>query len=161
MLNVTGILSLLVRKLIDFFFKFLLLQDAEPKYEPASRFRLHGKAELTSFDLSRKQSVSSYHSPSNLQQTANGNYVYASCGLISPTIVLCGQGNTLCDSLKIGYQEKIYFDESKANGFLNIADSNQKWDRLWCRIDGFSMDFWKYPQDRNDTVIFLAFYFLI
>lgn len=60
--------------------------------------------------------------------------------------------NTLCDSLKIGYQEQLFFADSKANGFLNIADAKQKWDRLWCRIDGFSMNFWNYPQDANDTV---------
>lgn len=49
--------------------------------------------------------------------------------------------------MKIGYQEQLQFSDSKANGFLNIADSQQKWDRLWCRIDGFSMKFWKRPQD--------------
>ncbi|XP_055311576.1 uncharacterized protein LOC129574129 isoform X2 [Sitodiplosis mosellana] len=117
----------------------------------SSRFRLQGKTLLTSTNLSRKHVSSSYHSPRKLQRNSNGKYVYTSYGLISPAIVLCGQGNTLCDSLKIGYQEQLYFLDSKANGFLNIADSKQKWDRLWCRIDGFSMNFWNYPQDVNDT----------
>lgn len=95
---------------------------------------------------------SSYHSPRKLQCTSDGKYVYTSYGLISPDIILCGQVNTLSDSLKIGYQEQLYFQDSKANGFLNLADAKQKWDRLWCRIDGFSMQFWNYPQDVNDTV---------
>lgn len=107
---------------------------------------------MTSSNLSRKHVSSSYHSPRKLQRTPAGKYVYTSYGLISPTIYLCGQVNTLCDSLKIGYQEQLFFADSKANGFLNIADAKQKWDRLWCRIDGFSMNFWNYPQDANDTV---------
>lgn len=85
-------------------------------------------------------------------KSTDGDYIYTSHGLISSSVVLCGQVNTLCDSLKIGYQEQLQFCDSRANGFLNIADSKQKWDRLWCRIDGFSMHFWKYPQDENDTV---------
>lgn len=131
-----------------------MFQSSEPFIPKcdSSRFRLQGKTLLTSTNLSRKHVSSSYHSPRKLQRDSNGKYVYTSYGLISPDIVLCGQGNTLCDSLKIGYQEQLYFVDSKANGFLNIADSKQKWDRLWCRIDGFSMNFWNYPQDVNDTV---------
>lgn len=133
---------------------FNYLQSSEPILSQcdSSRFRLQGKTLLTSSNLSRKHVSSSYHSPRKLQRTSSGKYVYTSYGLISPNIVLCGQVNTLCDSLKIGYQEQLYFVDSKANGFLNIADSKQKWDRLWCRIDGFSMHFWNYPQDVNDTV---------
>lgn len=127
-----------------------------PKID-SSRFRLHGKTLLTSSNLSRKHVSSSYHSPRKLQRDANGKYVYTSYGLISPAIILCGQGNTLCDSLKIGYREQLNFHDSNANGFLNIADAKQKWDRLWCRIDGFSMHFWNYPQDVNDTVSKLYF----
>lgn len=135
-----------------------VLQSSEPFIPKcdSSRFRLQGKTLLTSTNLSRKHVSSSYHSPRKLRNS-NGKYVYTSYGLISPAIVLCGQSNTLCDSIKIGYQEQLYFPPSKANGFLNIADSKQKWDRLWCRIDGFSMSFWNYPQDMNDTVSYFAF----
>lgn len=142
---------------------FILYFQTSEQFKPtfdSSRFRLHGRTLLTSYNLSRKHVSSSFHSPRKLQRDSNGKYVYTSYGLISPAIVLCGQGNTLCDSLKIGYQEQLCFLDSNANGFLNIADSKQKWDRLWCRIDGFSMHFWNYPQDVNDTVNDGNFYFL-
>lgn len=120
----------------------------------SSRFRLQGKTLLTSSNLSRRRSSPSAHqSPRKLVKSANGNNVYTSHGLMSSSIVLCGHANKLCDSLKIGYQEQLQFSNSKANGFLNIADSQQKWDRLWCRIDGFSMKFWKGPQDTVRNII--------
>lgn len=118
-----------------------------------SRFRLQGKTQLSSVNLSRKMTSSSYHSPHKIERLSNGQYTYSSHGLISPTLVHCGQGNTIGDSLRIGYQEQLLFPASSANGFLNISDGNQKWDRLWCRIDGFEMHFWKYPQDRNDDAV--------
>lgn len=103
---------------------------------------------MTSSNLSRRRLPSfTYQSPRKLVKSANGDYVYTSHGLISSSIVLCGQSNKLFDSLKIGYQEQLQFTNSKVNGFLYIADSQQKWERLWCRIDGFSMKFWKCPQD--------------
>lgn len=106
---------------------------------------------LTSSNLLRSHTSSSYHLPRKLKRVSATKYELASDGLVSSAIILCGQ-KTLCDSIKIGYQEKIYLTDSKANGFLNLADTKQKWDRLWCRIDGFAMHFWKYPQDENDTV---------
>lgn len=120
-------------------------------HSDSSRFRLQGKTLLTSSNLMRRHTSSSYHSPRKLKRISWNKYELASDGLISSGIILSGQ-KTLCDSLKIGYQEKIYLTDSKANGFLNLADSKQKWDRLWCRIDGFSMHFWRYPQDENNTV---------
>lgn len=129
-------------------------------HSDSSRFRLQGKTLLTSSNLSRRHTTLSYHSPRKLKRISPNEYELASDGLISSAIILCGQ-KTLCDSIKIGYQEKIYLTDSKANGFLNLADSKQKWDRLWCRIDGFSMHFWKYPQDENNTVSNVLYLFIL
>lgn len=118
----------------------------------ASRFRFHGRTTLTSHDLSqnkRKQFAAQRNLRKNEQ---NDSMVFTMYDIVKMDLQLHGDMNNLSGDMLIGFQNEITFDSIEHSGFVDIAQKKWKWDRLWCRIDGFRMNFWAYPQDAANSV---------
>lgn len=118
----------------------------------ASRFRFHGRTTLTSRDLSqnkRKQFSAQRNLRKNQQ---NNSMVFTMYDIVKMDMQLHGVMNNLNGDTLIGFQNEIAFDGIEHCGFVDIAQKKWKWDRLWCRIDGFRINFWAYPQDATNSV---------
>lgn len=119
-----------------------------------SRFRFQGRTIMISKCLSNKgfDRITQHNTPRNLRKTSTGDYIYTMYDIKSQDMTLYGDINNLNRAITLGFQNEITFDSSNVNGFLNIAHTKWKWDRLWGRLDGFFMHFWTYPQDASYLV---------
>lgn len=127
----------------------------------ASRFRFHGRTTLTSCDLSqnkRKQFPAQRNLRKNEQ---NGSMVFTMYDIVKMDMQLHGDMNNLNGDALIGFQNEIAFGAIEHCGFVDIAQKKWKWDRLWCRIDGFRINFWAYPQDATNSVNIILYFFII
>lgn len=118
----------------------------------ASRFRFHGRTTLTSRDLSQNK-TKQFPAQRNLRKSEqNDSMVFTMYDIVKREMQLHGHMNNLNGDTLIGFQNEITFGCIAHSGFVDIAQNKWKWDRLWCRIDGFRMNFWAYPQDAANSV---------
>lgn len=114
----------------------------------SSRFRFHGRTILRTVDLVvNKQSQ--YPAQRNMQKDASGGFIFTMYDIIDGELDLHGGDlNNLRREALVGFQLKIALPPGEdCSGFLNVAQTKWKWDRLWCRVDGFKLNFWPYPTD--------------
>lgn len=125
-----------------------------PNVSSSSRFRFHGRTILRSADLTINKHKQ-YPAQRNLRKESNDSFVFAMYDIIDGELDLYGGDlNNLKREALIGFQIEIEFPSgADCSGFLNVAQKKWKWDRLWCRIDGFKMNFWPYPQEYSGVVI--------
>lgn len=118
----------------------------------ASRFRFHGRTTLASHDLSQNK-PKQFPAQRNLRRSEqNDSLVFTMYDIVKMEMQLHGHMNNLTGDTLIGFQNEITFGRIAHSGFVDIAQNKWKWDRLWCRIDGFRMNFWAYPQDAANSV---------
>lgn len=118
----------------------------------ASRFRFHGRTVLTSRDLSQNKRKQ-FAAQRNLRKSEkNDDMVFTMYDIVKMDMRLHGDMNNLSGEALIGFQSEITFGTVEHSGFVDMAQKKWKWDRLWCRIDGFRMNFWAYPQDATNSV---------
>lgn len=119
----------------------------------SSRFRFHGRTILRAEDLAQNRDKQ-FPAQRKLRRDENGQFVLTMFDIVDGQLDLYGgELNNLKRNCLVGFQIEIGFrapDECK--GFLDVAQKKWKWDRLWCRIDGFKMNFWHYPQEIQGSV---------
>lgn len=119
----------------------------------SSRFRFHGRTVVRSVDLAINKHKQ-YPAQRNLRKEANGNFLFTMYDIIDGELDLYGGDlNNLRREALVGFQVEIEFPTGDdCCGFLNVAQKKWKWDRLWCRADGFKLNFWPYPQEFSGVV---------
>lgn len=114
-----------------------------------SRFKLLGSTVLSSVDL-----YSSQRQICRETDVAKSNKFIISMKESKAFDLVNENHDHLTSNIKIDFQSEVVFMASSLTGFLNIADCNSNWNRRWCSLEGFYMNFWNYPQDFNTMVDF-------
>lgn len=64
--------------------------------------------------------------------------------------------SNLLGSLGMSIKSEIVFVDSDMSGFLTVGENGRNgrtdWSRRWCRVNGFVLEFWNYPQECQEKV---------
>lgn len=105
-------------------------------------FKILGSTILTSYDLCHQATLQADAQPDKQQLFSTQDSRQFEFSMIADR-------NHLLQSIEIDFRTDIRFTVPSITGFLNIADCNSNWNRRWCSLDQFSMQFWNYPQDSS------------
>lgn len=114
------------------------IQDSNSSDSDISMFKIMGSTVLTSYDLCHRATLS--------QSTAK-NHLFSTKEVRPFEFTMMTDRNHLMHAIDIDFRTDINFIVARVTGFVNIADCNSNWNRRWCSIDEFFLNFWNYPQD--------------
>ncbi|XP_039449775.1 uncharacterized protein LOC120428758 isoform X2 [Culex pipiens pallens] len=139
-----------------------------------SRFKSQGFITLTSFSLlpskghpspSDQLAEQFRHSPyysasNNFQQMVrrrdDQNLVYLVEDFKYLPLDSMAYSSNLLGSLGMSIKSEIVFVDSDMSGFLTVGENGRNgrtdWNRRWCRVNGFVMEFWNYPQECQEKL---------
>ncbi|XP_052873714.1 uncharacterized protein LOC128279034 [Anopheles cruzii] len=61
--------------------------------------------------------------------------------------------SNMSGTIGMSVSSEVRFEGSDVHGFLDVGekvDDRINWNRRWCKINGFTLEFWNYPQESNE-----------
>ena len=66
--------------------------------------------------------------------------------------------SNMVGTIGMSVRSEVRFDGSDIAGFLDVgekvegSDESITWNRRWCKMNGFMLEFWNYPQECQEKV---------
>lgn len=122
---------------VKLFTNSLSASTSKPTVEmEESRFRLRGVSSLSAMALStdKFEIIRSNSWPKS--------HVYISYNSKSLNLKINDQFTTMTGALRTEFIFEVNLRDSGLNGFLNVAEENVPMQKMWCRLNGCSLEFW-------------------